>query len=177
MSLTGGGPFTVPTMNSNYKYQQTIVLMSDGLNTENRWDGNGSSQSPQVDARMSLACTNAKAAGLTVYTIHVNTNGDPTSTVLKNCASGPSQLLHRDFVGPAQHRVQPDRHPALAAAHLELTGKSKRIAKGRRRLTGLLILCGYRWCDGGCEMAPTPRVPETFRVSARCRSHQPGRTT
>ncbi len=93
MSLTGGGPFTVPAMDSNYKYQQTIVLMSDGLNTENRWDGNGSSQSPQVDARMSLACTNAKAAGLTVYTIHVNTNGDPTSTVLKNCASGPTNFF------------------------------------------------------------------------------------
>jgi Flp pilus assembly protein TadG len=93
MSLTGGGPFTVPAMDSNYKYQQTIVLMSDGLNTENRWDGNGSSQSPEVDARMSLACTNAKNAGLTVYTIHVNTNGDPTSTVLKNCASGPSNFF------------------------------------------------------------------------------------
>ena len=93
MSLTGGGPFTVPTMDSNYKYQQTIVLMSDGLNTENRWDGNGSQQSPQVDARMSLACTNAKAAGLTIYTIHVNTNGDPTSTVLKNCASSSSNFF------------------------------------------------------------------------------------
>ena len=80
-------------MDSNYKYQQTIVLMSDGLNTENRWDGNGSSQSPEVDARMSLACTNAKAAGLTIYTIHVNTNGDPTSTVLKNCASSPSNFF------------------------------------------------------------------------------------
>ena len=93
MSLTGGGPFTVPTMDSNYKYQQTIVLMSDGLNTENRWDGNGYSQSSAVDARMALACTNAKTAGLTIYTIHVNTNGDPTSTVLKNCATSSSNFF------------------------------------------------------------------------------------
>ncbi len=42
---------------------------------------------------MSLACTNAKAAGLTIYTIHVNTDGDPTSTVLKNCASSPSNFF------------------------------------------------------------------------------------
>ena len=63
-------------MDPNYKYQQTIVLMSDGLNTENRWDGNGSWQSSAVDARMSLACTNAKNAGITIYTVHVNTNGD-----------------------------------------------------------------------------------------------------
>ena len=45
MSLTGGGPFTVPAKDPNYKYQDIIILMSDGLNTENRWDGNGSSVS------------------------------------------------------------------------------------------------------------------------------------
>ena len=66
MSLTGGGPFTVPAKDANYNYTQAIVLMSEGLNTENRWDGNGSSQSSAVDARMSLACANAKAAGLTI---------------------------------------------------------------------------------------------------------------
>jgi Flp pilus assembly protein TadG len=93
MSLTGGGPFTVPSMDPNYKYTQTIVLMSDGLNTQNRWDGNGSSVSTAVDARMALACTNAKAAGLTIYTVHVNTSGDPTSQVLKSCASGPSNFF------------------------------------------------------------------------------------
>ncbi len=30
---TGGGPFTVPTKEANYKYQDIIILMSDGLNT------------------------------------------------------------------------------------------------------------------------------------------------
>jgi hypothetical protein len=92
MSLTGGGPFAVPAMDPNYKYQQIIILMSDGLNTENRWDGNGSSVAPQVDARMNKACTAAKSAGLTVYTVHVNTGGDPTSTVLKNCATDTSKF-------------------------------------------------------------------------------------
>ena len=92
MSLTGGGPFTVPAKDANYKYSDIIILMSDGLNTENRWDGNGSSQSSAVDARMSLACTNAKNAGLTIYTVHVNTDGDPTSQVLKNCASTPGNF-------------------------------------------------------------------------------------
>jgi len=67
--------------------------MSDGLNTENRWDGNGSSVSPEVDARMALACTNAKTAGLTVWTIHVNTDGDPTSQVLKNCATDNNKFF------------------------------------------------------------------------------------
>ncbi len=93
MSLTGGGPFTIPAMDPNFQYQRIIILMSDGLNTENRWDGNGSQQSPQVDARMALACTNAKAAGLTIYTIHVNTDGDPTSQVLKNCATDAAKFF------------------------------------------------------------------------------------
>jgi hypothetical protein len=57
--------------------------MSDGLNTENRWYTNQS----QIDAREAMTCTNAKAAGIIIYTVHVNTGGDPTSTVLKNCAS------------------------------------------------------------------------------------------
>ena len=32
-------------------------------------------------------CANIKANGITIYTIQVNTGGDPTSTLLKNCAS------------------------------------------------------------------------------------------
>ena len=87
MSLTGGGPFTVPAMDANYQYQKIIILMSDGLNTQNRWDGVGWMQSSAVDSRMALACTNAKNAGLTIYTIHVNTDGDPTSTILRDCAT------------------------------------------------------------------------------------------
>jgi Flp pilus assembly protein TadG len=93
MSLTGGGPFTVPAMDPNYQYQQIIILMSDGLNTQNRWDGTGSTQSSEVDARMALACKNAKDAGLTIYTIHVNTDGDPTSTILRDCATDTNKFF------------------------------------------------------------------------------------
>ena len=92
MSLTGGGPFTVPTMDPNYQYQKIIILMSDGLNTQNRWDGVGWSQSAEVDSRMALACKNAKDAGLTIYTIHVNTDGDPTSTILRDCATDTAKF-------------------------------------------------------------------------------------
>jgi Flp pilus assembly protein TadG len=92
MSLTGGGPFTVPAMDPNYQYQKIIILMSDGLNTQNRWDGVGWSQSSAVDSRMALACTNAKNAGLTIYTIHVNTDGDPTSTILRDCATDTAKF-------------------------------------------------------------------------------------
>jgi hypothetical protein len=38
-------------------------------------------------------CANAKADGITIYAIHVNTDGDPTSTVLQNCASDSSKFF------------------------------------------------------------------------------------
>jgi Flp pilus assembly protein TadG len=90
LSLVGGGPLTAPAQDPNYTYQNVIVLMSDGLNTQNRWSSNQSA----VDKRMydstnggAGTCANIKAAGVTIYTIQVNTGGDPLSTLLQNCAS------------------------------------------------------------------------------------------
>jgi hypothetical protein len=37
-------------------------------------------------------CANAKAAGVTIYSVQVNTGGDPTSTVMKNCASSSDKF-------------------------------------------------------------------------------------
>ena len=98
-SLVGGGPFPpAPAMDANYKYQQVIILLSDGLNTLNRWDGDGSHTSTAVDARMYDAtgagtCKNIKDAGITIYAVQVNTDGAPTSTLLKNCASGADKFF------------------------------------------------------------------------------------
>jgi hypothetical protein len=58
-----------------------------------RWYGNGSSHSSQVDDRQGLLCTNIKNAGVKIYTIQVNTGGDPTSTILQSCASSPSNFF------------------------------------------------------------------------------------
>jgi len=83
-SLVGGGPFpTPPAMDPNYQYSQVIILLTDGLNTQDRWYTNQS----QIDARQTLTCANIKAAGITLYTVQVNTDGDPTSTLLQNCAT------------------------------------------------------------------------------------------
>ncbi len=96
-SLVGGGPFTVPEMDANYQYSQIIILLTDGLNTQDRWYGNGSSTSTDVDDRMYDSsghgtCANIKDAGITIYTIQVNTGGDPKSTLLENCASDSSKF-------------------------------------------------------------------------------------
>lgn len=76
-------PFTVPPEDPNYKYQKVIILLSDGLNTQNRWTTNAAA----IDNREKLLCAALKAAGITLYTIQVNTDGDPTSTLLQQCAS------------------------------------------------------------------------------------------
>jgi uncharacterized protein YegL len=89
MSLVGGGPFTVPAKDPNYTYQEVIILLTDGLNTQDRWYTSQSS----IDARQQLTCNNIKAAGITLYTIQVNTGGDPTSTLLQNCASDTSKFF------------------------------------------------------------------------------------
>jgi hypothetical protein len=90
MSLVGGGPYpTPPAMDPNYTYQQVIILLTDGLNTENRWYTSQSS----IDARETLTCANIKAAGITLYTIQVNTGGDPTSTLLQTCATDSSKFF------------------------------------------------------------------------------------
>lgn len=87
-SLTAS-PFTVPAIDPNYTYQQVIILLTDGLNTEDRWYNYASS----IDARQEKTCTNIKAAGITLYTVQVNTGGDPTSTLLQNCASDSSKFF------------------------------------------------------------------------------------
>ena len=69
--------------------------MSDGLNTEDRFY----TQQTPIDNRMyqtgngSGTCANIKAAGITIYTIQVNTGGDPISTLLQNCASDSNKFF------------------------------------------------------------------------------------
>jgi hypothetical protein len=87
-SLTAA-PFTVPAMDPNYKYNQVIILLTDGLNTEDRWYSNASS----INARQQKTCDNIKAAGITIYAVQVNTGSDPTSTLLQNCASDSSKFF------------------------------------------------------------------------------------
>jgi Flp pilus assembly protein TadG len=89
MSLVGGGPFSVPAEDANYTYQHVIILLTDGLNTQNRWYTSASS----IDTRQSMTCDNVKASGVVLYTIQVNTGGDPTSTLLRNCASSTDKFF------------------------------------------------------------------------------------
>ena len=86
-SLTPNAPLNAPAEDPSYNYQHVIILLTDGLNTENRW----TTDSSQIDARQGIMCDNIKRAGVTIYTIQVNTGGDPVSTLLQNCATDSSK--------------------------------------------------------------------------------------
>ncbi|TPQ49668.1 pilus assembly protein TadG [Prosthecomicrobium hirschii] len=88
-SLTTG-PLAVPAIDAKYKYQTVVILLSDGLNTENRWTSSTSS----IDARQKKTCDNIKAAGIMVYTVQVNTGNDPKSTLLEGCATDTSKFFY-----------------------------------------------------------------------------------
>jgi Flp pilus assembly protein TadG len=89
-AFTQGAPFNAPALPQNTNF--VVIMVTDGLNTKNRWSGDGSDQDTAADAREAIVCSNLKAAGAIIYTVYVDlpgTNvGDPT--ILENCASGPN---------------------------------------------------------------------------------------
>jgi Flp pilus assembly protein TadG len=89
-TLQSGDPMNTPAKDPNYAYTDAIILLSDGMNTIDRWYGNGRDWSASVDARQRILCDNIKVPVLgkktIIYTIQVNTDGDPESAVLKYCA-------------------------------------------------------------------------------------------
>jgi hypothetical protein len=114
LSLVGGGPYPPPpAMDPNYNYQQVIILLTDGLNTQNRWYSSQSS----INARQQLTCANVKAAGVILYTVQVNTGGDPTSQLLKDCASSPDKFF---LLTSADQMVATFNHIGTALTNLRV---------------------------------------------------------
>jgi Flp pilus assembly protein TadG len=64
-------PFNAPAKDTaNYTYKDAIVLLSDGLNTQNRWYNDAAS----IDARQKKMCDAAKLPpnNIIIYTVQVN---------------------------------------------------------------------------------------------------------
>jgi Flp pilus assembly protein TadG len=94
-ALSPGSPLKAPAASSDTS--KVIIFMTDGFNTANRWTNVlfGSGTTAEIDARTQLVCQNIKAAGITVYTVQVDTGGDsPPSTLLQNCASDTSKWFY-----------------------------------------------------------------------------------
>ena len=93
LSLQPTEPMRAPTEDSGYEYKKYLIVLSDGLNTKNKKSGNGVDHSAYVDGRQRLLCDNIKADGVTLYTVQVNTDRDPESSILKYCASAPDNFF------------------------------------------------------------------------------------
>src|SRR5262249_24159620 len=89
LSLTQGSVLNPPAKSPGTPYADHIPRLTDGLNTQDRWYGDQAS----IDKRQEILCKNIKAAGIKLWTIQVNTDGDPTSTMLKQCASDPGKFF------------------------------------------------------------------------------------
>jgi Flp pilus assembly protein TadG len=89
-TLTTTAPMNAPPMDPNYTYRNVIILLSDGVNTESRHY----SRASQIDARQRLMCDAIKAAGITIYTIQINTSGDPVQAVMQACASTSDKFVY-----------------------------------------------------------------------------------
>lgn len=92
LSTDSGSPLNAPAKDTKFTYADIIIILSDGLNTENRWYGNGTTYDARVDARQKLLCDNIKAAGVTIYAVQVNTDNAATALALQYCASDASKF-------------------------------------------------------------------------------------
>ena len=94
-ALSNVDPFNPGTLPSDTT--EIIILLSDGLNTQNRWSATQSS----IDARMALACSNAKTNGhVVIYTVFVDLDGaQGSSTTLYNCASDQNKYFDLTTTG------------------------------------------------------------------------------
>lgn len=67
------------------KYNHYMVLLTDGMNTQNRF----TSDSVAIDSRTLQACARAKALGIKVFTVRVI---DGNANLLRSCASSPDMF-------------------------------------------------------------------------------------
>jgi Flp pilus assembly protein TadG len=97
LSLLQQAPLNAPAepVVPGLTYQHIIILFTDGLNTADRWYGDGSTTSSQVDTKMGALCANAKAqpSNVTIYTVQIDTDGAGQSAVLPACASSPANFF------------------------------------------------------------------------------------
>jgi nitric oxide reductase activation protein len=74
-----------------------IILLTDGLNTRNRWYSNQAS----IDARQATLCTNARTQGIKIFAIQVATDGDAVSEVTRNCTTDPANPNYFGYITQA----------------------------------------------------------------------------
>src|SRR5262249_25157083 len=89
-ALTQSSPMTTPEA-PQPDLDKVIILLTDGLNTQNRWRSFNMAGDAEVDKRMMAACAAVKAANIKVYTIRVI---DGNASLLQGCATKPDMYYN-----------------------------------------------------------------------------------
>jgi len=98
MTLTNSAPFNPGAMPSGTT--PIVIIVSDGLNTQDRWTGDGSDEDPSTDQREALVCADMKTAGITIYAVYVDLGGTQgNSAPLQNCASSAGDYFDLTTAG------------------------------------------------------------------------------
>ena len=84
--LTPQAPLSGSARTPSSRVQKTIVYLTDGDNTENRW----TKDRVLIDQRMEKLCQETKSAKIRVYTIRLVEGNE---TLLRNCASTPTMYF------------------------------------------------------------------------------------
>ena len=84
-TLTEAAPFNAPAVAPDL--DKVIILLTDGVNTQNRWTSTTSS----INSRTQKACDNARAANIKVYTVRVI---DGNASLIQNCATKPDMYFN-----------------------------------------------------------------------------------
>ena len=96
MTLSTGDPMNAPAKDTNYTYKDAIVLLSDGLNTQNRWYSNAS-----ADRRAPEEAVRQRQGAASNRSRSTRCRSTPTAairprSVLQYCASGTDKFYHGD---------------------------------------------------------------------------------
>ena len=93
-------------------------------------------------------CNNINAAGITLYTVQVNTGGDPTSTLLQNCAGSRKYPDNsKFFLLTSSNQIVSTTFNRSAPTSASCASRSSSLGEARRlsaRLTSPLVRFGCR---------------------------------
>ena len=93
-SLQQTVPLNAPAEDSNYTYKKALIVLSDGLNTEDRWpaNGNGNTQYGGAIDTIQQTCAEQRIKdqrAIVVYAIQLNT-GRPAIRPRPRCKIAPA---------------------------------------------------------------------------------------
>ena len=103
-ALTPGEPFT-QGQTVRPDVDKVIILLTDGLNTSNRFTNNPS----QIDARTAAVCDNIKAAKIKMFTVRVI---EGNAALLQGCATASNMFYDVQVANQLK-----DVFASIAASH------------------------------------------------------------